>query len=1240
MSKQPPKQRTLEFFLSKPKQSQSSSTQPAKSTPSAASDKSQLAASGSKDGKSGVSNTQSASNANVKEVSSTSSERWRTQLNSSTSVHNSKERSTSPVTPYGFSSSRSVASDARSVASNASRETPPTSEIMDPMEEDEEEDFQPVNEEEDLPAKKGSNITKKALSTSTSEKAKENVKATSRPTKRRKTSDYDDDFVVPDDEEEDEPFLVDLDASDEDIGTSRLTKGKKASKSTESLDFIDDDDDDVVPSKGKGKSKGRPSISHAASSSASTGGLGILTAAEQRMQAQKQEKSEAEKPYDFLQEVKDVGPSLLFCLSTDLNHTMQKDGKRPGEEGYDPRTLYIPKGAWGKFTPFEVQFWEIKQNHYDTKGKFYELYEDDARIGHQIFDLKLTSRVKMSMVGVPEMSFDFWANKFLARGYKVGKVEQAETSIGAEMRTAADSKGKTAKADKLVKRVLNKVFTNGTLMDGEYLNDEEAGHCVSLREQGDNKFGLAILDSSTSEFKLSSFEDDPCRTKLETLLRQLRPKEVIISKGNLSISTNRLLKNILPGTCTWTSLRSVEGYDYQTTLKELGNLYPAEGDIDNEDAIAALPEAIQYLRTLNIDSALLSAKNFDIYDPMRKGQGLVLMNSDGSDDGTLLKLIGRCVTPFGEYVQGTNKYSTDSSKENVSIFTYASRLASQTWYRLDAVEEIMAHDTFSADFFNLVKGVPDLERIVSRIHAGTCKVKDFLKVLDVRHSLQSTACSNPPQSFKKINNGLAELADTASTFETSSIAGLLRSTEDLKPYLKKVKKMFKPPPEDSFEMVPEPGINEDYDAVAEEMREIEGELEERLKKLSKTTGATGLKDIYMVQVNASDKKKVPKDWQKHNETKAKSRYNVPELGTLIRKLKEARENEKTAIKAFTAQLFAAFDEDRDVWLRAIRVTAELDCLIGLAKASSAIGTPSCRPQFVESDEAFVEFTELRHPSIAMTLGAKESKDFIANDVALGSAKPRIMLLTGPNMAGKSTLMRQTCVGVIMAQMGMYVPASSAKLSPVDAILTRMGAYDNMFSNSSTFKVELDECCKIIREATPKSLVILDELGRGTSTFDGIAIASAVLHHLSTHTLALSCFATHYSSLTNDYDYHPNIRTMHMATAFDDDRRELIWLYKLVEGVAPSSFGTHVASLAGVPEDVVKRADVVSNDFARQFAARLAGRTVGRVPVSAQADLAYLAKLVQGTLKLDDNQVRKRETLKILKTAATRYGTMA
>lgn len=1246
MSKQQPKQRTLEFFLSKPKQGQADETAnkntgsaPKPKTATNSTSSSTLPSSDSKDAKSLA----------KQPTSSSSGSNQDQKVRSSLSSRGQDDRDESPLNSFALSSSRSVASDARSRASTASRETPPASEVMDldGMEEDEEEDIRPTRLKRkhaltvDSDSEDGTNnATKRAHSvkrksvdlsqfdagSSDDVNTGKKGKALARPTKRRKTSTADDDFIVPDDEEEeDEPVVLDFNVSDEDLGLSK-SKSLKNSKSKSSLRTSDEEDSQPVKSKARAKAP-RPSISHNASSNNS--GYGMLTAAEQRIQNQKQEKEKEEKPYGFLEDVRD------------------KDNRRPTDEGYDPRSLYIPKEAWKEFTPFETQFWEIKRDHYDTilffqKGKFYELYEDDARIGHQLFDLKLTSRVKMSMVGVPESSFDFWANKFLARGYKVGKVEQAETSIGAEMRAAAGA-GK-GKGKELVKRVLNKVFTTGTLMDGEYLIDEEASHCVSIREQGESKFGFAILDSSTSEFKLCSFEDDVCRTRTETLLRQLRPKEVIVSKGNLSVSTNRLLKNVLPGSCAITSLRPVEGFDYQTTLKELSSLYPSPED-DDDGSGAGMPEAIRsmigeeapiialgamiwYLRTLNIDAALLSAKNFNIYDPMRRGEGLVLdgqtlahievlMNSDGSDDGTLLKLLGRCVTPFGKRLF------------RIWLCTPL-REIKQINDRLDAVEDLMRHDTFEKEFTDLVRGMPDLERIVSRIHAGTCKVKDFLKVLE---------------SFKKLNNGLSGLAEKASCFDTQTVAGLLRSAHDLKPYLKAVRGMFVPPSNDNFELIPEDGVDEEYDTIAKEIHDIETDLEQRLARLAKKLdiklefwhSATGTKDIYLVQVNAPDKKSVPKDWQKQNDTKAKARFMVPDFAGPIRKLKEARETMKTVVKGFTSRLYAAFDADRDVWLRTVRVTAELDCLLSLAKASAAIGSPSCRPEFVQSDKAFVDFEELRHPGIAMALGAKGGADFIANDVKMGSdGKQRIMLLTGPNMAGKSTLMRQTCVGVIMAQLGMYVPATGAKLSPVDAILTRMGAYDNMFSNSSTFKVELDECCKILREATPKSLVILDELGRGTSTFDGIAIAGAVLHHLATHTLALSFFATHYSTLTNDYAYHQNISMMHMATGFDDENRELIWLYKLVEGVAPSSFGTHVASLAGVPKDVVERADVVSKDFARQFAERLAGRTVGRVPVTAQVDLAYLAKLVDGTVKLSDDPVRKREVLKILKTAAVRY----
>ncbi|TFK38050.1 DNA mismatch repair protein msh6 [Crucibulum laeve] len=1063
---------------------------------------------------------------------------------------------------------------------------------------------------------------------------------------------------------DDDDFIIPSDDSDTEIKSIKSSSSRSSrSKLSSEDDFDEDEDEDSgkksKPSKSKAsatkKSAGRASKkASAADASGGSGGGGtgfsFLTAAEQREQGKKDEKKAAESPYGFLVNIKD------------------KDGRKPGQEGYDPRTLYIPSKAWAEFTPFEKQFWEIKQNHYDTilffqKGKFFELYEDDARIGHQEFDLKLTSRVKMSMVGVPEMSFNFWVAKFLGKGYKVGRVEQSETALGAEMRMAASKgKGKVSEdkgKDKIVRRELNKVYTNGTLIDAELLTDEQAGHCIAISEtpceDGSNErntFGICVLDCATSQFNLSAFQDDICRTKLETLMRQVRAKELVFKKGNLSVPTTRLLKSILPAACLWTSLRSVEGFTYSSTLEELKSLYKADEDEDmmdgdeadsllpttvpssiremasSKEAIESLGSMIWYLRQLNIDKHILSMRNFNIYDPMKRGEGLtldgqtlahieVLQNNEGTEDGTLLKLLGRCVTPFGKRLfriwlcMPLREISTINARQ-------------------DAVQDIMNYGTFEAEFTELAKGLPDLERIVSRIHAKNCRIKDFLKVL---------------VAFKKLSRGMNKLADASEGFESKSILGLLRGSPDLLPHVKHVEDMYQPISEkDTDELVPRKGKDEAYDTIMAEIEGLEKEFDDELEvfeeqleiKLSFWHSAQGNKEIYLIETPASFKK-VPKDWTKTNSTKAKARYIAGSLQKKVRQLKEARENRNTAIKAFKSRLFAEFDTDRAVWLRAIRVFAELDCLVSLAKSSSAIGEPACRPEFVDDEAAWVDFEQLRHPTLLLSTSLKT---FIPNDVKLGGDVGKIALLTGPNMAGKSTVMRMTATGVIMAQLGMLVPASRARLSPVDAIITRMGAYDNMFSNASTFKVELDECCKILRDATPKSLVILDELGRGTSTYDGMAIAGAVLHQLATHTLSLSFFATHYGSLTDDFSYHPNIRNMHMSTMINDERQELVFLFKLIKGVAESSFGTHVANIAGVPLEVVERADVISKKFAQQFKERIKNKqksdASSKLPIYAQADFAYLVKLAAGQFSLPEDPIRQKEVLMRLKATARRY----
>ena len=233
------------------------------------------------------------------------------------------------------------------------------------------------------------------------------------------------------------------------------------------------------------------------------------------------------------------------------------------------------------------------------------------------------------------------------------------------------------------------------------------------------------------------------------------------------------------------------------------------------------------------------------------------------------------------------------------------------------------------------------------------------------------------------------------------------------------------------------------------------------------------------------------------------------------------------------ETYAKFNEHFSDWAKAVNVLAELDCLIALSISSSNLGGVSCRPEFVDSDEAVFEVEELRHPCLLQEDGGSS---FIPNDIALGGEQqPRLILLTGPNMGGKSTLLRQTCIGIIMAQLGCYVPARSCRLSPVDRIFTRIGAHDNIMAGHSTFMVELQETSRILQSATPHSLVILDELGRGTSTFDGYAIAYSVLHFLITHVRCLGLFSTHYHLLNEDFVDNSLLSKMHMACVVDEEK---------------------------------------------------------------------------------------------------------
>ncbi|GAA6001069.1 mismatch repair ATPase MSH6 [Rhodotorula paludigena] len=974
-----------------------------------------------------------------------------------------------------------------------------------------------------------------------------------------------------------------------------------------------------------GLGSSRPALKSAESGSGGIGG--IKTSAEMAREKAKKDRAANEEVFSFLVDPKDA------------------DGIRPGEPGYDPRTLYIPSSAWKTFTPFERQFWEIKQNHYDTvlffqKGKFFELYEEDAAIGHREFDLKLTDRVKMKMVGVPETSFDFWAAKFLAQGYKVGRVDQCETALGAEIRNKDDKKAggaakgkgkgvtKQANGKEIVRRELKSVLTSGTIVDGTMLTDDMSNHCLCIKEDTPTptsppSFGVCVLDASTAEFSLSSFVDDASRTQLETLVRQLKPKELIHQKGNLSVSTLRLLRNCLGLDCQWTALK--EGKEFlrsEDAKDEVLKLFrdakekegqemqvEAEGDedaivpenirkmYDQPIAMSALGGMIWYLRQLNLDADLVTARNFNIYDPLGKSNGTlildgqtlahieVLQNSQGGTEGTLLQLLSRCVTPFGKRLF---KVWLCAPLRDVTAIND----------RLDAVEDLLGNSNFAVAFDGMVKKMPDLERMLSRIHGKTVKKKDFLEVIN---------------SFERIMAGLKTLGDLCEDFKSEGIPNLIRAVPDVSDLLSEIQELY-----DGEELLPVSGKDEDFDRVVTNVEAVESELQEELRTARKSLKCpeiifkdVGTKDIMQFEVPV--KVKVPNNWTQISSTQKVKRYYTPVTTKLISELKEARERKQMVVNDFQFKLYGEFDKHYAIWMSVIRAISQLDCLLSLSKSSAALGEPCVRPEIVESDTAVADFEELRHPCIFSA-----STDFIPNDVQLGGDAKNMMLLTGPNMAGKSTLLRMTCTAVIMAQLGCFVPAAKARISPVDAIYSRMGANDLIFANASTFKVEMDDCNKILQKATPRSLVILDELGRGTSTYDGMAIAFAVLHRLSTHIGCIGFFATHFTSLTEEYAYHPEIRLANMQTSADDETRAVVFLYKLIDGSAPKSYGPHVASMAGLSSAIVERAIAISKQFEETSRAReLAMRANESLPLPQQADAAFLLKLAR--LKIDDVQ---------------------
>ena len=750
---------------------------------------------------------------------------------------------------------------------------------------------------------------------------------------------------------------------------------------------------------------------------------------------EKAHKSDPEKRYPWLAKIQDI------------------DRNPPGHPDYDPRTIYIPPNAFAIFSPFEKQYWEIKQKYWDSivffkKGKFYELYENDATIGHQLFDLKLTDRVNMRMVGVPEMSLDHWANQFVAKGYKIARVDQCESALGKEMREREDSQGPPGKGakkpDKIIKRELACVLTRGTLVEGSMLQDDMATFCVAIKESTVDDlpaFGIAFVDTATGQFFLSDFVDDVDLTKFETFVAQTRPQELLLEKSCLSTKALRILKNNTTPMTIWNHLKpGKEFWDAELSRRELDcNGYFPSDSAEGEDAwpeklqeardkdllISAFGALVHYLRTLKLERDLLTQGNFSWYSPIQKNTTLVLDGQtlinlevfantfDGGLEGTLFTLLNRCVTPFGKrmFRQWVCHPLADAKRINE---------------RLDAVDMINADRTMSDQFIASMTRMPDLERLISRIHAGVCKPDDFVRVLEGFEQIEYT------MSLLSAFGGGGGIVDR-----------LIASMPDLKRPLEWWKTAFDRSQAREFKiLVPERGIEEEFDASQDRISEVEGELQALLKSKQSEFRSKKIqfknigKEVYQLEVPIAIK--VPKEWKMMSSAAGFKRYYFRELSDLVRELQEAQETHGQVVKQVTGRFLSRFDEEYQTWLASVKIMAQLDCLISLAAASAALGEPSCRPTFVDSERSIVEFEELRHPCMLPNV-----TDFIPNDVKLGGDGSNINLLTGANAAGKSTILRMVSfVHWPQMQIGLTIPRPASRLSWPKSAATSLASLRN------------------------------------------------------------------------------------------------------------------------------------------------------------------------------------------------------
>ena len=798
-----------------------------------------------------------------------------------------------------------------------------------------------------------------------------------------------------------------------------------------------------------------------------------------------------------------------------------------------------------KVTPMMEQYLDIKSRHSDELlffrlGDFYELFNEDALIASRELNITLTGRPtgneeRTPMCGVPFHAAESYIETLVKKGYKVAICEQLEDP-------------KAVKG--IVKRDVIQVITPGTVMT-ENGNDARSNNFLALFYLVKEAWILVFSDVSTGEVIWDRVPQDNI-SQIYDSLSMYRPAEIIVPEGTILPQSivdfiHNQFNNVVLSPFT-----SFESVDFAC---KLANNHFQDMGLMEEDVLAALGFMLLYLQ----DVIKTEIAHINYVHQMDVGNRLILDTSslrhleithnlrDGGVKGTLLDVLDRTLTPMGARLL---KQWLESPLTDISTIQR----------RQAAVAELISRNGERCEIQGYLDCIYDFERIVGRIETGSVSPRDFTSL---RESLQV---------LPQIKNLLKEF----SGLSLSSINTRIDHHADIYDLLNRA--IAEQP---ALTLKDGRVIRDGYNEELDELRSLATNSEVWLQKLEdKAREETGLKLKtkynkvfgYFFEVSKSQIDKVPAYFIRKQTTVNAERYITPDLKEFEIKILSAKEK----IVSLEQQLYQDLRDQIKGVIKKVQETAralaELDVLASLATV--AYESNYICPNIVMNGQ--INIRDGRHPVIEKFL---KREVFVPNDVVLNHDDEEFMLITGPNMAGKSTYMRQVAILMIMAQIGSFIPAREATISPVDRVFTRVGASDDISTGQSTFMVEMKEVAYILENATSKSLIILDEIGRGTSTFDGLSIAQAVVEHICKHIHAKTLFATHYHELIPLEDVYPRLKNY--TVAVKEKGKDIAFLRRIIRGGADKSYGIHVAKLAGLPAQVLKRAEVILESLEEQ-----------------------------------------------------------